>query len=249
MTLTLIGTGKMSLALAKGLCKTYTLEIVGRTQEKAQSFIDDNAITNASAHCLDGFDVTNKDVILLVKPYALAPVAEKVQGKAHAIYSVLAGTPIKALRDISAEYYVRSMANVAASVGLSMTTLTGDEGAKQNAQDIFNAIGRTLWVGTEKELDVATGLAGSGPALLALAAEALADGAVKQGLKRPDAYILTHGLFDGFAKLLEGEHPALIKDAVMSPNGTTAAAYGALEDHGTRAAFIEAIQRAYQKTL
>jgi len=98
-----------------------------------------------------------------------------------------------------------------------------------------------------KEIDIATAVAGSGPAFLALVAEALSDGAVKEGLKREDANILVKGLFDGFAPLLEKTHPALLKDAVMSPGGTTAAGYSALEESSVRDGFIKAITKAYEK--
>ena len=100
---------------------------------------------------------------------------------------------------------------------------------------------------TENELDIATGVAGSGPAYLALISEALADGAVNQGLKRADAQLLVEGLFDGFASLIANGHPALIKDGVMSPGGTTAAGYAALERCNIRHGMIEAITDAYTK--
>jgi len=139
------------------------------------------------------------------------------------------------------------MPNLAASVGKSMTTLTGDEKGKDEATVILNAVGDTLWLETEKELDIATGLAGSGPAYLALVAEALVDGAVKQGLKREYASIAMRGLFSGFGNLIQDIHPALLKDGVMSPGGTTAAGYGALEEGKVRATFINAIAKAYEK--
>ncbi|HHE05557.1 MAG TPA: pyrroline-5-carboxylate reductase, partial [Epsilonproteobacteria bacterium] len=142
---------------------------------------------------------------------------------------------------------VRSMPNLAASIGKSMTTLTGDEKGKDEATVILNAVGHTLWLETEKEIDIATALAGSGPAYLALIAEALADGAVKQGLKREDAMATMRGLFSGFGELIQEMHPALLKDGVISPGGTTAAGYGALEDGKVRASCMTAIEQAYEK--
>jgi pyrroline-5-carboxylate reductase len=171
-----------------------------------------------------------------------------LKGQAKALYSVLAGTKIEIIeRHIDAKAYVRAMPNLAATVGKSMTTLTGEFTCKSEAETLFSAIGTTLWVGSEKELDIATALAGSGPAYLALAAEALADGAVKQGLKRDDAMALMRGLFDGFGTLIQNQHPALLKDGVMSPGGTTAAGYGALEAAAVRQGFIAAVEAAYNK--
>lgn len=249
MTLTLIGTGNMSKALALGLKENYTLEIVGRTLDKAQNFVKEHGL-NASTFAMQDFDISNKHLLFCVKPYALMPVGEMLKGKAETIYSILAGSSISALKDaLQANAYVRAMPNVAAAVAYSMTTLTGDIALQKESTEIFSAIGPTLWVNSEKELDIATGLAGSGPAYLALIAEALSDGAVKQGLKRDDAYKLTNGLFLGFSKLLQTTHPALLKDSVMSPGGTTAAGYSALEAKGVRAGCIDAIEAAYKKTL
>jgi pyrroline-5-carboxylate reductase len=75
----------------------------------------------------------------------------------------------------------------------------------------------------------------------------LTDGAVKQGLKREDAMATMKGLFSGFGKLIQEVHPALLKDSVMSPGGTTAAGYAALEDGSVRSACIDAVQQAYER--
>ena len=139
------------------------------------------------------------------------------------------------------------MPNLAASVGKSMTTLTGDISYKEEAQTLLGAIGTTLWLDSEKEIDIATALAGSGPAYLALIAEALADGAVKQGLKREHAMSTMRGLFEGFGTLIQEVHPATLKDGVMSPGGTTAAGYAAMEDGNVRAACMNAVEKAYKR--
>jgi pyrroline-5-carboxylate reductase len=175
-------------------------------------------------------------------------VGNKLKGKAKVVYSVLAGTSVEKLRlNISTNAVVRTMPNLAASVQKSMTTLTGDIAFKEEAEQLLGAIGETRWLASEKEIDIATALAGSGPAYLALVAEALADGAVKQGLKRDDAMAIMRGLFGGFGELIQEVHPALLKDGVMSPGGTTAAGYGALEDGNVRSACINAIEKAYKK--
>lgn len=139
------------------------------------------------------------------------------------------------------------MPNVAASVQNSMTTITGDNEAKNMAIDIFSTIGKAIWVNTENQLDIATAVAGSGPAFLALVAEALADGAVKAGLERHISTQLVQGLFSGTASLLNHSHPAIIKDSVMSPGGTTAAGYAQLEEGAVRDSMIKAINVAYEK--
>ena len=172
-----------------------------------------------------------------------------LSGEANTLISVLAGTTIQSLKEhIKSKSYVRAMPNIAASYNKSMTTLTGDDELKEPALNIFNKIGKSLWLTTQKELDVATGLAGSGPAFLALISEGLEDGAVNSGLKREDAKQLVLGLFEGFVPLLQNNKPSNIKDEVMSPGGTTAAGYATLEKLGVRSAMIEAIQSAYERT-
>ena len=248
MKITIIGPGKMALALAKGLEKECELTIVGRDGERLLHFIKQLS-RHVKTALLDKYDIDGQTVLLCVKPYALKEISSHIKGKAETLYSVLAGTDIENLKKaIKAEQYIRAMPNLSAEFFSSMTTLTGDKTKKDEAEQLFASIGQTLWVESEKELDVATAIAGSGPAYLALVAEALADGGVKEGLKRSDAIKLVEGLFSGFSPLLKNNHTALIKDAVMSPGGTTAAGYAALEAKGVRDAFIKAVKKAHDKT-
>ena len=246
-TITFIGNGNMALSIAKGLKDSYRIEVVGRDMQKLQAF-EQTLGVDVEKFSLDGFDVEAKTIMLCIKPANVDEVALKLKGKARVIYSVLAGTSlIKLQKSFNPHAVVRTMPNLAASVQESMTTLTGDVEFKEEAMEILGSIGQTRWLGSEKEIDIATALAGSGPAYLALIAEALADGAVKQGLKRDDAMAIMRGLFSGFGKLIQDIHPALLKDGVMSPGGTTAAGYGALEDKNVRSACIDAIEKAYKR--
>ena len=246
-TITFIGNGNMALSIAQGLKKSYKIEVVGRDLEKLEKF--EKALgLSIEKYLLKDFDITDKTLLFCVKPANVVEVGALFKGKARVLYSVLAGTTLQKLREnISSGAVVRTMPNLAASVGRSMTTLTGDVEFKEEAEQLLGAIGATRWLGSEKEIDIATGLAGSGPAYLALIAEALADGAVKQGLKRDDAMAIMRGLFGGFGELIQDIHPALLKDGVMSPGGTTAAGYGALEDGSVRASCMMAIEAAYKK--
>jgi len=247
MKLTFIGNGNMAQALIKGLVSSYEIEVFGRNENSLNTLKETiPQITTKVMYATE--DISNKNIILCVKPYSLPDLSPRLTGEADAIYSVLAGTSIESIKThIKAKNYIRTMPNLGASHLKSMTTVTGDETLKDNALNIFNKIGRSLWLNTENELDIATGVAGSGPAYLALVAEALADGAVTQGLKRADAQILVQGLFEGFAPLLAHDNPALIKDGVMSPGGTTAAGYAALERGNVRSSMMKAIEDAYEK--
>ena len=138
------------------------------------------------------------------------------------------------------------MPNISAKYKKSSTLLTGDITHKKISEDIFSLIGDTFWLNSEKELNIGTIIAGSGPALLSLVAEAMMDGLVKEGLKRDDASNITKSLFKGFYPLIKNIHPAIIKDEVMSPSGVTAKAYAKLEKEKVRSAFIESIGVAYK---
>lgn len=248
-TITFIGNGNMALSIAKGLKENYKIEVVGRNLENLEKFEKELGL-KIDKYLINDFDIQDKTILFCVKPANVEEVAALLKGKARVVYSVLAGTSVEKLRsNLNTNAVVRTMPNLAASVGKSMTTLTGDTAFREEAEELLGAIGTTRWLASEKEIDIATGLAGSGPAYLALIAEALADGAVKQGLKRDDAMAIMRGLFGGFGDLIQDVHPALLKDGVMSPGGTTAAGYGALEDGNVRSACMDAIEKAYKRAL
>jgi len=246
-TITFIGNGTMGLSIAQGLKGKYHIEVVGRNMKNLDGF--EKALgAKIEKFLLKDFDMTHKTILLCVKPGNIQEVGKQLNGKADLLISVLAGVTVKDLKKyFKPKFVVRSMPNLAASIGKSMTTLTGDTKGKDEAMVILNAVGDTLWLESEKEIDIATALAGSGPAYLALIAESLVDGAVKQGLRREDAMSTMRGLFAGFGILIQDVHPALLKDNVMSPGGTTAAGYSALEEGNVRASCINAVGKAYNK--
>lgn len=248
MKLTFIGNGNMAEALIAGLVSNYEIEVYGRNTATLKSVGEKYNVQTAQIG--DTLNITNKNIILCVKPNSLDQLSPKLTGVANSVFSVLAGTKIETLKEkVPAKQTVRAMPNLAAVHQKSMTTLTGDIALKDDAITIFDSIGSSLWLGSEKEIDIATGVAGSGPAFLALVAEALSDGGVNAGLKRDDANRLVQGLFEGFAPLLATTKPSAIKDGVMSPGGTTAAGYSALEENNTRNSFIKAIDAAYTRAI
>ncbi|HHD77730.1 MAG TPA: pyrroline-5-carboxylate reductase [Campylobacteraceae bacterium] len=245
--LTIIGSGSMAGAIIRGVAGRYPVEVVAREGERLEKLCRNYGGEITVTTLQEGLDIAGKRIIMAVKPYAFDAVAKMLKGRAEAHLSVMAGVPLEHLKSrLDAAYTVRAMPNLAAKYGKSMTTLCGDEGFREAALQICNAFGEALWLGSEKEIDIATAIAGSGPAYLALIAEALADGGVKAGLKREDAQKITQGLFTGMGDLLQ-MHPALLKDAVMSPGGTTAAGYGALEAGAVRKSFIEAVEAAFDQ--
>ena len=99
-------------------------------------------------------------------------------------------------------------------------------------------------------MDPVTGLSGSGPAYVYTFIEALADGAVKEGLPRAQALELAAKTVLGSAKMVldTGEHPAVLRDRVASPGGTTITGISALEEHGFRKATINAVVSATKRS-
>jgi len=167
------------------------------------------------------------------------------------VVSIAAGVPIGVFAEKlpAGARIVRAMPNTPALVLEGATALARGTHATDadvaTARGIFDAVGETV-VLDESQMDAVTGLSGSGPAYVMLIAEALADGGVRMGLSRETARTLAVRTLYGSAKLLleSGEHPAVLKDKVASPAGTTIAGLCVLESHGVRNALIEAVTAA-----
>ncbi len=189
-----------------------------------------------------------------VVPRALAAVGPFVAPETLLV-SVAAGVPTHALEAHlpTGRRVVRAMPNTAAIVGAGATAIAKGSAATDldlaRAQALFEAVGCCVVV-PEKQLDAVTGLSGSGPAYVMVMIEALADGGVRAGLPREIAQLLAAQTVFGAAKLqLEtGEHPAVLKDRVTSPGGTTSAGLAALEGGGVRSAFSEAVVAATRRS-
>ncbi len=240
MEIILVGAGNMGSAMLKGLSR-YDISVVEKSETKLEEIkrLYPNIKTFTKIPNID-----EKIVILAIKPQVLDSI--KTEGEAKAVISILAGTPIEKIKEIvKAKYYIRAMPNVAAMNLKSVTSVVGDIEFKDEALEILSSIGKAIWLNSQKELDIATGLAASSPAWLAIVAEALADGAVNLGLPRDKAYEYLGELFEGVGSVLKSTHPALFKDMVCSPGGTTIAGVAKLEESRVRSAFIEAMRECY----
>ncbi|MGE4294247.1 MAG: pyrroline-5-carboxylate reductase [Campylobacterales bacterium] len=245
MKLLLIGAGNMGGALLRGWSGKHEIKVMEnspRQREQLQKSVGPIAFAEPDEPC-EGYCV-----VLAVKPQSIGSVTLK--GEADAIVSIVAGVALKTLKErFEAKHYVRAMPNLAALHGASATALTGDEHFKNEALELLGAVGTACWLQSEKELDIATALAGSGPGYLALVAESMANAAVMLGMRNDDAHTLTQALFAGMGPLLKHDHPALLKEKVASPGGTTAAGLAALEAQGARNAFYQALSAAYERSL
>ena len=242
MKLLLIGAGNMGGAMLQGL-HVKNITVVESKDERAYElqlrYPSIKIVQKIPS--LDGYVV-----ILAIKPQSFHGL--KTTGKAKAVISIMAGIPLATLREnIASQQYIRSMPNMAALACKSATLVCGDESFKEEALEILSTIGSCFWFESEKELDIAMGLAGCAPAWMALVAEALSDGAVNLGLKREVTYPMIAALFEGMGEVLKHEHPALIKDKVMSPAGTTVAGYAKLEEGKVRDSFIKAMEASFER--
>jgi pyrroline-5-carboxylate reductase len=195
-------------------------------------------------------------LLLAIKPQIFdRVVADLAQPTAaQLVISILAGVSIAQLETAFPDRaVVRAMPNTPATVGAGMTAIaTGSHVSTQDlelATQLFQAVGKVVTV-PESLMDAVTGLSGSGPAYVAIAIEALADGGVAAGLPREIANQLALQTVLGTAQLLNESHlhPAQLKDRVTSPGGTTIAGVTKLEQAGFRAALIAAVIAAAERS-
>jgi len=192
--------------------------------------------------------------LVAVKPGDVeAATAAAVAAGATRILSIAAGVSIARLESAAgAAAVVRSMPNTPALVGEGAAAIAGGSRATEDdlawAEAILGAVGTVVRV-PEYQLDAVTGLAGSGPAYVFMMAEALIDAGVLAGLARPTAEALVVQLLVGSAALLADRgDPAQLRAMVTSPGGTTAAGLRKLEEHGLRAAMLDAVTAATERS-
>ncbi len=146
------------------------------------------------------------------------------------------------------------MPNTPSLVGKGATAFTlGSrciDGDRETVEELLGAVGISAEV-PEKQMDAVTGLSGSGPAYIYLIIEALADGAVLQGLPRAEAIRLAAQTVSGAAEMVirTGLHPAVLKDMVTSPGGTTITGLSVLEENSVRSAMISAVAAAGKRAV
>jgi pyrroline-5-carboxylate reductase len=194
-------------------------------------------------------------VILAIKPQVWMAAVEGLTVLSETlIISILAGVTIAQLEKVFTEQAViRSMPNTPATVGEGITAIAQGRRVStahyQVAANIFQTVGKVIAV-SENQLDAVTGLSGSGPAYVAIMIEALADGGVAAGLPRAIAQELALQTVLGTAYLLAESdlHPAVCKDRVTSPGGTTIAGIRVLEQGGFRSTIIEAVVAATHRS-
>ena len=115
-------------------------------------------------------------------------------------------------------------------------------------EKLFGACGKAEYV-EERLMDAVVCASGSSPAFVYMFIEALADGAVRCGMPRKQAYLFAAQAVKGAAEMVlkTGEHPGVLKDQVCSPAGTTIEGVAVLEEYGMRNAVLKASEAVYKK--
>ncbi|MBA2425706.1 MAG: pyrroline-5-carboxylate reductase [Actinobacteria bacterium] len=259
--LAVLGGGRMGEALIAGLlastwCKATEIVATGRRAERLSELADrygiQTSLDNGAAAA--GAEV----VVLAVKPQDIDALLTSISDHVAAdqvVLSVVAAIPIAAIEaGLSNEApVVRAMPNAPSTVHEGMAGISPGRHASAAdlavADEVLRNVGRVVQV-PESYLDAVTAISGSGPAYFALLAEAMIEAGILLGLSREISSTLVIQTMLGSARLLrdEGMHPVELREMVTSPGGTTIRAIRVLEQSGVRAAFLNAIQAAMERS-
>jgi len=256
-TVATIGAGNMAEAILRGLLRAgyepSQLTAADPDAERRAHLERELAVrvTDSNAEAVRAGEV----VILAVKPQVLEAAAASLPSAAGGggpLYvSIIAGQPLARLRQLLGETarIVRSMPNTPALIGAGITVLAEEPATPQAdlelAESVLEPIGPVLRL-PERLLDAVTGLSGSGPAYVYLFIEALTEAGVREGIPPQAARALASQTTLGAARMVleTGDDPAVLRERVSSPGGTTVAGLAALEAAGLRAALFAAVRDA-----
>ena len=256
-----IGTGTMGSAVALAVSKSGLaphIHLSNHSPQKAEAL----AASIPGAHVSTNRQIAEIcDLIFLgVKPQMMADVLSDLQdilsGRSEPVtlVSMAAGLSCSQIRSFSGTDcpVIRMMPNTPAAIGMGVVQYCGLDTDPRQLQDFAGLIAPAGLVDMVEErlMDAASCVSGCGPAFAYLFIEALADGGVACGLPRDKALSYAAQMLKGSAQMVlsTGDHPGKLKDAVCSPGGTTIQGVRALEQQGFRAAAMEAVIKAYEKT-
>lgn len=257
-----VGSGVMAEAMVAGLLRgnlVTPLQVVAshpRAERRAALEATHGIrVVASNTEAVTGADV----VILAVKPQMLARVGREISAAlrpGQLVLSVLAGPTTKALvATLGHDQVVRAMPNTPARIGNGMTvwyaTPATTEAQRAQAKALLGALGAELEVEDEKWVAMATAVSGTGPAYVFLVMEALIDAAVHLGFPRHIAHDLVIETLEGSTRFAKqsGDHPAVLRNMVTSPAGTSAAAIHELESGRLRTVLSEAVWAAFRRTV
>lgn len=256
-----IGSGNMANAMVGGIINASLVPSINvvcsdHSMAKLEYMHKRYGITIATNNC----EVASKSDILVlsVKPQFYPEVIDEIKDQVKEntiVVSIAAGQKIEIINKLFGKEIkiVRAMPNTPALVAEGMAALSPCPMVLPEELDlicnIFNSFGKCEVV-SEKLMDVVTGLSGSSPAFIFMIIEAMADGAVLEGMPRDKAYKFAAQTVLGSAKMVleTGKHPAELKDMVCSPGGTTIEGVSVLEQNNLRASMINAVRSATKKS-
>ena len=252
----IIGVGKLGGSLAARLSASpdFDLVVSDANEEGVKRLVQGYGVGAASSNteAAEASDL----LIVAVKPWDVLTVLDEVapafDETERAVVSVAAGVPIKAIegRLPAGAAVLRVMPNVAASVGLGSAVVAANgpgEGHVPSVMQVFGYVGDVMEL-AEGLFDAATALHGSGPAYVALFADALIHAGVREGIPREVARRLVVGTLRGTSVMLEERSAHAVRDEVTTPGGTTAAALAAMEKAGFVAAVYDGVEAATQRS-
>lgn len=260
-TIGFIGAGQMAQALAAGICATFgnelKLSISDPSPQACATFEelvgDQVAVNRASTN--QAVVQTSDVVFLAVKPQYLEQALQDVAFESHPlIVSIVAGVRIFQLERLTGiKRIIRVMPNTPCLIGAGASALAAgnqvDESDIEMIKRFLDCVGIVVEI-AEDLMDSVTGLSGSGPAYVFTLIESMIDGAVLTGMPRATARQLAVQTVVGAAGMVQqtGEHPALLRDRVTSPGGTTIEGLKALEESSFRDAVMSAVQAATNRS-
>jgi pyrroline-5-carboxylate reductase len=200
---------------------------------------------------------TGSMVILAVKPQRLSKVLNELKGSIHKdqlVISIVAGAKMQTISDeLLHAAVVRTMPNTPAQIGEGVTAWTTSPAVSEQQETqvraLFEALGKTVRVENERQIDMATALSATGPTYIFLVMEALIDAGVHMGFSRHVAEELVHQTMIGSALFAREshKHPAELRNMVTSPGGTSAEAIYQMEKGSLRTVLSKAVWAAFQR--
>ena len=260
MKIAILGTGNLGYSIAMGILTQddFKVKNLYLTKRNIDSLKKWDKLPNIKISTDNKKAVRFSDVIIIaVQPKQLQSVLEEIKpqlnAKRHTIISVVTGRKIDEIESIvgSDISIVRSMPNTAASVGQSMTCLSGNEKGMKNvetAKSIFNSVGQTMCI-DEKLMQAATVICASGIAFWMRLIRATTQGAVQLGFDAEEAQELSMQTALGAASLLikSGSHPEQEIDKVTTPSGCTIEGLNEMEHQGLSSSLIRGIVASFEK--
>lgn len=257
-----IGGGQMAEAIIKGLLQSNlfsdTIISVYEPLETRCNYLSEH-YTLEIRRSPEEVCTTNEVILLAVKPQVMPEVLTRIKTSidTQLLVTIAAGLPVsyytKHLANESVSL-VRVMPNMPALIQQGASALCKNEYVSDPdyaiVESLFKTIGTTVTV-PEYSMDAVTGLSGSGPAYVLSFIEALIDGGVKIGLSRDVARNLALQTISGAVELTKQsqDHPAILRDKVTSPGGTTASGLHVLETKGFSGIVMSAVEAAYNRSL